>query len=316
MEEKMPVKFRFHGSGSELFGIYFFNLILIIFTVGIYYPWARAKLLCYLYGQVEFKESRLQFHGTSNEMFLGFLKSISLMAILYAILLATQLTNLDWVRLFGVLFFLIAFVSIIPFAIHGALRYRLSRTSYRGIYFGYRGELKPLALIFIKGIFLSIITLGIYFSWFEVEYRKYTLSKIRLGSATLNYKGIGSELFKINFRGILFTILTLGIFLFWFLKERNHYYINKVEIIQNQQTHNLKTKITTSDIFATYAYTYATIFTLGLALPWAIIFSYRIYINNVSIDNDFNPNTLEQTEEEYNDATGDDLTDMLDIGMV
>lgn len=316
MEEDKPLRFRFHGSGSTLLVIYFLNLIFIILTLGFYYPWARAKLIRYMYGEVEFEENRLQFHGTGNEMLLGFLKAVSLMALLYALLLATQLTNFDWLRILGILLFFIASVLIIPFAIHGALRYRLSRSSYRGIHFGYRGELKPLVMIFIKGIFLSIITLGIYFSWFEVEYRKYTLGKIRLGNASLAYNGNGAELFKINLKGVVLSIFTLGIYLFWFLKERNHYYINKVEVAQNGNSYKLNSEITAREIFTATVFTYATIFTLGLALPWAVIFSYKIYINNISIENGFNPNTLEQTEEEYNDATGDDLTDMLDIGMM
>lgn len=316
MEENKPLRFRFHGSGSTLLVIYFLNLIFIILTLGFYYPWARAKLIRYMYGEVEFEENRLQFHGTGNEMFLGFLKAVSLVALLYALLLATQLTNFDWIRLAGIFFFLLAFAIMIPFAIHGALRYRLSRSSYRGIHFGYRGELKPLAMIFIKGIFLSIVTLGIYLSWFEVEYRKYTLGKIRLGNATLAYNGNGAELFLINLKGVVFTILTLGTGLFWFLKQRNHYYINNIEVLQNSNIYNLKTQITVTDIFTATIFTYATILTLGLALPWAVIFSYKIYINNISIENGFNPNTLEQTEEEYNDATGDDLTDMLDIGVM
>ena len=37
----------FEGNGAELFGILMKNLLLNLLTLGIYYPWAKAKQLRY-----------------------------------------------------------------------------------------------------------------------------------------------------------------------------------------------------------------------------------------------------------------------------
>ncbi|MBX2903207.1 MAG: DUF898 family protein [Chitinophagales bacterium] len=309
-------RFKFHGSGSALLGIYFLNLIFVILTLGLYYPWARAKLIQYFYGETELEGSRFQFHGTGKEMFLGFIKAVAVVAFLYAALFAAQLSGIAAVRIGAFALYFLVFIAIVPFAIHGALRYRLSRTSYKGIHFGYRGNLKELVVLFVKGTLLSIVTLGIYGPWFEAAYRQYTIGKIRVGNASLEYDGGGNTLFLIHFKGIVFSILTLGVYVFWYIKNLYHFQINHVKIRQGNTSFRLNTSVTAGDVFAITIATYAALFTLGLALPWAVVYSYRVILNSISIEEGFDPEQLEQTEEDYNDATGEDLTDMLDIGMV
>ncbi|HZG01773.1 MAG TPA: DUF898 family protein, partial [Chitinophagales bacterium] len=62
----------FHGRGGDLFGIYVVNWLFTVLTLGIYYPWAKAAVLRYLYQETEFDNSRFSFHGTGKEMFIGF----------------------------------------------------------------------------------------------------------------------------------------------------------------------------------------------------------------------------------------------------
>ena len=51
----------------------------------------------------------------------------------------------------------------------GARRYRLSRTSWRGIRFSFRGHVWALIKIFILGSFLTGLTLGLYYPFFLVS---------------------------------------------------------------------------------------------------------------------------------------------------
>src|SRR5687767_7359068 len=90
---------RFLGEGGALFAIQIVNLLLMIVTLGLYYPWAKAKTLRYIYGATEFEGSTLQFHGTGAEMFKGFIKAILIIAAIYAvpfgILMAMNFENAD-----------------------------------------------------------------------------------------------------------------------------------------------------------------------------------------------------------------------------
>lgn len=149
----------FHGSGGAFFGIIVVNWLLTIITLGFYYPWAKAKQLQYIYGSVSLNNDNFSFHGTGKEMFKGFIKAIALFILVYGLLIAFAFLGMP---IIGGIIFYIAFLAIMPIAIHGAYRYRMSRTSWRGIRFGYRGTKAELVKLFFKGIFFTIITLGIY----------------------------------------------------------------------------------------------------------------------------------------------------------
>jgi uncharacterized membrane protein YjgN (DUF898 family) len=85
----------------------------------------------------------------------------------------------------------------------------MSRTSWRGIRFGYRGDRKEFMTLFFKEMFFTIISLGIYGAWMAINIRKYVLSNVRFGSAEFKYKGNGGEYFVLNLKGYFLTIITV-----------------------------------------------------------------------------------------------------------
>ena len=60
-----PVHIRFTGSGSEYFGIWIVNLLLMLVTLGLYYPWAKVRRLRYFYGSTSLDGSSFEYHGLS-----------------------------------------------------------------------------------------------------------------------------------------------------------------------------------------------------------------------------------------------------------
>ena len=78
-----PWALSFHGEGSKYFVIRLLNAILQAVTFNFYYPWAKAAKLDYLYEQTEFAGSRFKFHGTGKEMFIGYLKMLLIVAVIY-----------------------------------------------------------------------------------------------------------------------------------------------------------------------------------------------------------------------------------------
>ncbi|OYY07964.1 MAG: hypothetical protein B7Y66_11820 [Sphingobacteriia bacterium 35-36-14] len=49
------------------------NMILTTITLGLYYPWAKARTLHYFYGNTVFNEQPFIFTGTGSQMFKGFI---------------------------------------------------------------------------------------------------------------------------------------------------------------------------------------------------------------------------------------------------
>lgn len=201
-----PWALSFHGEGPKYFIIRLINAILQVITFNFYYPWAKAAKLDYLYEQTEFAGSRFKFHGTGKEMFIGYLKMLLIIAVIYGGFYwstANQQAVLGFLILYGGL------ILVYPLAIHGTAKYRLSRTSWRGIFFGYRGELGELFAKFFIGILISLFTLGIYWSWVEVDLRKYVTKNIRFGSVEFDFVGKGMDLFLIKLKYVIFAFVAI-----------------------------------------------------------------------------------------------------------
>ena len=140
------------------------------------------------------------FHGTGKEVFKGFIKAIAIFIVLYLTVIISASFHSPIIALIGFSIYLIGILALIPVAIHGAFRYRLSRTSWRGIHFGYRGNLKEFFKLYIVETLLTIITLGIYSSWMHVKVSKYIRKNTRFGNIEFRFDGEGEELFIIKLK--------------------------------------------------------------------------------------------------------------------
>ena len=308
---------HFNGDHAQLVGLRIINNLLTVLTLGFYYPWARAAYLKYIYGETEFMNARFTFHGTGKEMFIGFLKAIGIIIGLYVILFACIFSKNPAVMILGIIFIYLAVFALIPFAIHSSNKYRLSRTSWRGIHFGYRGDLKEFFKLYFVNVLLTIVTLGIYSSWMETKITKYVRSNTRFGNIEFNFTGQGLDLFLIKLKGIFLIIVTLGIYSFWYFKDLMQFYANNTKIIQNNKEINIRTTITGGQLFSLFFINYLIIaFTLGIGTGIAINRMMRSIMENLEFDSEIDTATLVQTEDEYKNATGDDLANMLDISIV
>jgi uncharacterized membrane protein YjgN (DUF898 family) len=314
-------KISFRGSGGQLFGIYIVNWLLTVVTFGFYYPWAKAAVLRYLYQETEFEDSRFAFHGTGKEMFIGFIKVIAVFACLFAILFGGFMLAASreepLMATAGILVFYAALVGLLPFAIHGAMRYRTSRSSWRGVRFGYRGNRSELVQKFIGGVLLTAVTFGIYGSWFTIDLRRYIIGNVRFGNIKFGYKGNGGDFFVLNLVGMLLSVITLGIYSFWYMKDLFNYYVNNITAEQEGRAISFRANASAGDYFGlVVGNVLLIVFTLGIGLAWANVRTLNFVFNNIVIDGELDVDAIAQTEAAYTDATGEDMVDALDIGII
>ena len=305
---------EFHGKGSEFFSIMIVNWLLTLVTLGLYYPWARAKKLRYIYGQTELNNERFHFAGTGKEMFKGFIKIILLYFIIIAIyaIIFTMLKS----PVLALLAIYLCIFAIIPFAIHGSLRYKMSRTSYRGVRFGYRGNQKELAINFYKWVLLTIVTLGIYSFWLEMNIRRYTHQNIRYGNVAFSNEAEGGEYFWIIFKGYLLSLATLGIYSFWWQSDIFAYYIDNMEMTKDNQKIKCYSTATGGGFFELLIINFLiTVFTLGFGKAWADMRTQKFICDNIKMEGDINIEDINQTEEEYKNALGEDAMDFFEIDL-
>ncbi len=315
IETKSNHTFYFKGEGASFFGLLFINWVLTVISLGLYYPWAKERRLKFLYGETEFANSRFSFHGTGREMFKGFIKAILVFGILYGIYFAAILSKDVTTILIGFLVFFSGFIFLIPVAVHGTMRYRLSKTEYRGIRFSYTGNLRELMKIYFKGILFTILTFGIYGAWMQVNLRKYVAENTSWGDTSFDFKGTGGDLFVTNLLGLIFSIFTLYIYMPWFIRNIHRFYINNMVVNQAGSEYGVSTNISAGNCFKVFLFYLAGVFTLGIVLPWAMLYEIKVMLENVEVDGNLDLNRSLQTNNDSNDATGEDIADMLDLDL-
>ncbi len=315
MERKNLLKFN--GSGGTLFGLTIVNTLLTVITLGLYYPWAKVKYLKFYYQNLTLSNDHFSFHGTGAEMFKGFIKAFLLIIGLLGIYGICVAVKVPFLALVGMLVYLTGFIFLIPISLHGTYRYRLAKTSWRSIHFGYRGNITELIKLFLKGFGLTLVTFGIYSSWFEINLRKYIYKHIRFGNAKFNFTGNGNEYFFINLKGMFLTIITLGIYSFWYSAELFRYHYKNTEVEHNGQIYRLNSNVSGGSVFGLYFVNGLIIsFTLGLGFAWAKVREMKFFAENILIPEELDTDNITQTEEDYTDATGDSMFDFLDLNLI
>jgi len=204
-------KMAFQGTALSLFGIHIKNIFLTIITFGVYYFWGKTRIRKYIYTNSEFIGDSFGYHGTGKELLFGFFKLAGLF-IAYALLnnfLIPAIGNQIIIIILNLALSLVVFGILLPTAIVGSRRYRLGRTSWRGIRFSFRGKVADLIKIYFKGILLTIVTLGFYYPWLKVQSHEFVIGNSYFGTRKFTFKGEGSDLMGIYMRGFFISILSL-----------------------------------------------------------------------------------------------------------
>ena len=314
MKEFRSYPMAFHGKGSEYFKIQIVNAILNILTLGLYYPWAKERNLKYLYSKNTFEETPFVFSGTGNEMFKGFIKAFIILLAIYGAFLYFYLNDSPgwaFLILYG------GIIGLMPLAIHGSYKYRMAKTSWKGIRFGYSGDRGQLMGLFFKGLVLTILTFGIYSAWFTINLRRYVLSNVRVGNARFVYTGNGGDYFWLNIKGYFLTLLTFGIYMFWWLKNQFEFFVNNLRLEQDEDAVFFTSKATGGGFAALMIVNLLIlIFTFGLGYAWVVTRTAEFVVNNIEAKGYYSSESLLQSQQDYSDATADDMADLLDFGFV
>lgn len=191
-----PRRATFHGRGGTLFGIYLRNILLTILTLGVYYFWGRNRTRTYVVGQCAFEGDRFAWHGSGRELFIGALKLLLFVVPIVALAVAAQLywKNELAESVVGLVFYVASFL-LVPAAVVGSRRYRMSRLSWRGIRFSFRGRIRDCFKLFLRGSFLMGLTFGLHYPFFQTNIRRFVTGHSYFGNTRFGYDGRGGDIF-------------------------------------------------------------------------------------------------------------------------
>lgn len=305
-------RLTFHGSGGSLFGILAVNLLLTLITLGLYSFWGRAKVRRYLLSQTEFEGDRFAYHGTGMELFIGFLKALPIFVALILLNLLPALLGLGKTVEIGmnILFFVLLFLFI-PVATVAALRYRLSRISWRGIRFSFRGKVLDFLKLFVGGSLLSLVTLGIYYPIFATKQYDYVVSHSYFGNKKFGFDGRGGDLIWSHLLALLLTLPTLGLYWLWFTAKIIRYLASHTSLT----TARFQSTMTGRRLLAFYAANMLLLLvTLGVAFPWITVRAMRFFFDHLTLEGPLDLAAIQQ-DARLASATGEGLADLLDMDL-
>ena len=210
-QEQNTTRLVYDGKGGQLYKIWIINLLLKMVTLGIYSFWGKTRLRKYIVNSFSLLGDRFEYTGTGGELFRGFLKALPIIIILYAPFIIWEPKKHPAVQLmFLPIFFLISA------AIYASLRYKFSRTTWRGIRGHLTGSAFQYALLKMRRGLLNGITLGIIIPYSDIKTQKYIIDHTHFGSAKAEFNGDASKLMGINILTLLLAIPTLFFSRFWY----------------------------------------------------------------------------------------------------
>lgn len=261
----------FRGAGGEMLRTLLPHVLLCIPTAGIYAPWLSVRARKYEFERTVIEPTdrgpmTIGFNGTGGQLFVLMLKGIliPLTAGIYgawyiAGLIRWSLENLVFTAgdgsryhlkfratggtLIGPLI-LGGFLTAITAGIYAAwfqvslrklLYSHIQIVSESGEVVGqldFTGTGGELFWTIFKGMFLSMITAGVYAAWFGVSLRKFIWGHTQLnfasGARVASFHGTGGELFVLMLKAILIP-LSLGIYLPWWVVAKIRFELNNLK---------------------------------------------------------------------------------------
>ena len=167
----------FWGRGQTLFGIFIVNTFYTLITLGIYSFWGRVRIREFLSSQTSLAKIRFSYHGTGQELIKGWSKALIVFGIPYGFL---SFVPVIWEQIPSWIPNVLAAIMVlcfIPVAVVGSHRYRLSRTAFGTIRFSFRGQVQAYMKIWFTGTFLTFLTAGVYYPFFENARREFLVSQ-------------------------------------------------------------------------------------------------------------------------------------------
>lgn len=211
---------KFTGSGFEYFKIWIVNILLIVVTLGLYYPWAKVRKHRYFYANSTLEERNFEYHATGKQLFVGYLIAMALFIVYVGIQTVSPI---------GSLIVLLIFLIALPWIIWRSLMFNMRVTSFSNVRFSFDGAL--------SGAYINYLVLPICV--FLAVYIGPVVAAVVLPKFADSMGVVSSVLLGLGVAAAIFiAIIALS-----YLKKRNATYtINGFKYGQGVFTTNLKTE--------------------------------------------------------------------------
>jgi uncharacterized membrane protein YjgN (DUF898 family) len=169
--------------------------LLEIVTAGFYRFWLATKMRRYLWSNTIIDGDALEYVGAGRELLFGFFFALVIATPAY-LLYFLMTMEAERYKAFASLPLLLFFLAFGQYANYGARRYRLHKTSWRGLRFGMGGSgLAYLARALGWGAVITL-TLGLALPWAQAALERYKMRNTSYGGLRGDFVARGGAFFK------------------------------------------------------------------------------------------------------------------------
>jgi len=309
-------KGEFHGKGGELFLIWLTNAVLTALTLGIYFAWGKVRLYRFFYSNTEFAGSRFRFTGNGKEIFIGTLKAVGVILLLYAgffggNFLAGQ-SGIPGLSIVLTAAFLGTFLFLSQFAVYATMGYRASRARFREIAFRLEGNPWTFAREALPYLLFGVVTLGLAMPYYTHWKIGRIYNNLKFGSLDFAWDAEAGAYWRLALKGFFLSLLTFGVYYFfwlprWFAFVQRHLSVGGCRFHGDIKPGELF-KLTVTNLLL-------MVFTLGFGAAWVMTRSMRFFLTRMALKH---PSLLEsslQVPRQKTGVTGEAMGDAMDMGV-
>jgi len=188
---------------SGLLSLSVVNFFLRLATLGIYDFWGRTEVRKRIWGGIRVNGEPLAYHGTGGELFKGFMIIFFVLLLpvlvgLTALALLFPQTDPAYRPMWAVINLILTFgtLFLIGVGTFRAMRYRLSRTTWRGIRMGLDGQSGKYGWTYLWTLLLAGPTLGWIMPWRAKTLQGQMTRGMRFGSQSFSFDAGSGALYK------------------------------------------------------------------------------------------------------------------------
>ena len=324
------VRFQFHGDGGEFFRIWIVNLVLSLLTLGIYSAWAKVRTKRYFYGNTELAGDRFDYLASPVAILKGRIIAVVLLGVY-------TLVSYFFAPMSFFLFILL--MLVMPFFVMRAIRFNAVMSSWRGVRFGFGGDLLGAYKVVLLWPLFGLVTLGLGMPYAWHKQNQYLYNNYAYGQTVSSTSAMASDFYAVFF-AVMFVSLGGGVVLFAlaliptesmvlmisvgagylafyvliYVAFQSTYFAavyNNVHLKGNR----FQTDITITGLFAVVLpNTIFTVLTLGLYYPWAAVRLARYMQSHLWIDA-IDLDDFVAAQRDQQNALGDEIGEAFDFGI-
>jgi len=170
--ERRSSQINFTGNGSEYFGIWIVNILLLVVTLGFYAPWAKVRNMQYFYGHTLLEDTSFQYLADPWVIFRGRLVALVAVAVWYV-----ASTFFPFIAL-GLL---LIFLPLIPWIVMRSLKFHAVNSAYRNIRFDFVGGYGQAVKVLYLWPLIALLSLGLLIPLSAQRWYAFVIDNLRYG---------------------------------------------------------------------------------------------------------------------------------------